>query len=82
LVDYTEEFGPLNCVNSFQFEELNRKILGLIHGKDLMGDEFMNLFSVLEALMCYSFTNTNKTLTDFFEKHNIIKSSNKKCYQQ
>jgi hypothetical protein len=24
LVDCTLNFGPLNCINSFQFEELNR----------------------------------------------------------
>ena len=36
LVDCTEEFGPLNFINSFQFEILNRGILGLIHGKDLI----------------------------------------------
>ncbi len=78
LVDCTIEFGPLNCVNSFQFEELNRKILSLIHGKDLMGDEFMNLFSILQALVFFSFKNTNKVLIEYFEKHNIIKSSNTK----
>ena len=41
LVDCTLEFGPLNCINSFQFEELNRKIIRLISGKDLIGDEFL-----------------------------------------
>ena len=78
LVDCTIEFGPLNCINSFQFEELNRMILRLIHGKDLIGDEFMKLFSILQALMCFSYSNTNSVLLEYFQKHNIIKSTNKK----
>ena len=32
LVECTLALGPLNCINSFQFEELNRKILSLIFG--------------------------------------------------
>ncbi len=78
LVDCTIEFGPLNCINSFQFEELNRKIIRLIHGKDLIGDEFLNLFGILQALMCFTYSNKNPTLIEYFEKHNVIKSSNKK----
>jgi hypothetical protein len=41
LVDCTKRFGPLNLVNCFQFEELNRKIGNLIFGKDIIGDEFL-----------------------------------------
>jgi hypothetical protein len=78
LVDCTLLFGPLNCVNSFQFEELNRKIINLIHGDDLMGDEFFKLFNILQALTYYSFRNTNSTLRNFFEEYNIIKTSNRK----
>jgi hypothetical protein len=78
FVDGTLKFGPINCVNSFQFEELNRKIISLIHGDDLMGDEFYKLFSILQALTYYSYKNTNEILNNFFEEHCIIKSSNKK----
>ena len=78
LVDCTLTFGPLNCTNSFQFEELNRKIISLIFGKDLMGDEFLKLFSILQALTYYSFLNENPVLKEYFKEHNIIKSCNKK----
>ena len=79
LVECTLAFGPLNCINSFQFEELNRKIIRLIFGKDLIGDEFLKLFSVLQALTFYSFKNENEELKQYFEEHNILKSSNRKC---
>ncbi|CAF0902681.1 unnamed protein product [Brachionus calyciflorus] len=32
LTDLTNDFGPLNNINCFPFEELNRKITSLIHG--------------------------------------------------
>ncbi len=79
LVDCTLAFGPVNCINSFQFEELNRKIIRLISGKDLIGDEFLKLFSVLQALTFYSFTNDNEVVKQYFEVNNIIKSSIKEC---
>ena len=78
LVECTLIFGPLNCTNSFQFEELNRKVISLISGKDLMGDEFLKLFLVLQGLTFYSFKNDNPVLKEYFEKRNIIKSSNRK----
>ncbi len=78
LVECTLAFGPLNYINSFQFEELNRKILSLIFGKDLLGDEFLKLFRVLQALTFYSYTNNNQILKEYFENHNIVKTSNKK----
>lgn len=78
LVDCTLIFGPLNCISSFPFEELNRKLIRLIFGKDLIGDEFLKLFSVLQALTFYSFTNDNEVVKQDFRDHNIVKSSNKK----
>ena len=79
LVDCTKRFGPLNLVNCFQFEELNRKIGNLIFGKDLIGDEFPLNFSILQALnnFCNNFTSSSK-LKDFIDKHKVIKTSNKK----
>jgi hypothetical protein len=50
LVDLNLKFGPLNCNNSFQSKELNRKIIRLIPVQDLIGDKFLKLFSVLQAL--------------------------------
>ena len=39
----------------------------------------MKLFSVLQALTFYSFKNENEELKQYFEEHNILKSSNRKC---
>ena len=34
LVDCTIAFGPLNLINLFQFEELNRILVSFLHGFD------------------------------------------------
>jgi hypothetical protein len=60
LVHCTKKFGPLNLVNCFQFEELNRKILGVIHGKDLIGEEFIKMFFTVQNLSCIDNKNENK----------------------
>ena len=79
LADCSRKFGPLNLINCFQFEEVNRKIVRLIFGKDLIGDEFLYNFSILQALssFCNTISNFSK-LTDFIEKQQVIKTSNKK----
>ena len=38
LVDCTKNYGSLNNINCFPFEELNRKVVGTIHGRDLIGE--------------------------------------------
>ena len=80
LVDCTINFGPLNSTNCFQFEELNRKIMQLIKGRDLIGEEFFKLFTILQSLCNFvSLVKfTNPILYDFVTKYSIIKSSNKK----
>ena len=79
LTDCALHFGPMNLSNCFQFEEVNRKILRIIFGKDLVGDEFLNNFSILQGLsnFCENFSNDTK-LNEFIEKYKIIKTSNKK----
>ena len=37
IVDCTISSGPINYVNCFQFEEINRKIVSLINGFELVG---------------------------------------------
>jgi hypothetical protein len=37
-------------MNFFQFEELNRKVVGLNHGRDLMGEEFIKIFNLIQGL--------------------------------
>ena len=47
LVDCTIEFGTLNSINCFQFEELNRKLLTFTHGFDLIGGRnFQNILNM------------------------------------
>ena len=48
LTECTFQFGHLNSVNCFQFEENNRKIVSFIKGRDLVGDEFFKLFSTYQ----------------------------------
>ena len=80
LVECTEKFGPLNITNCFQFEELNRAIVLLINGKDLIGEEYFKLFTIAKSLSYFISQDKfqNEALVRFIEKHQIIKSSNKK----
>ena len=50
MVDETLAYGPLNNINCFQFEELNRKMLRFIHGFDLIGEEMIKVFSTAQYL--------------------------------
>jgi hypothetical protein len=77
LVDCTLDFGPLNNIATFSYEEINRKIIQLIHGKDLIGDEFLIIFSILQSLelFCQS-SNKNTKFNQYLENHSLIKTSN------
>ena len=80
LVNCTKQFGPFNSTNCFQFEELNRKVVQLIKGRSLIGEEFYKLFTVAQSLS--TFTNniqfSNPLIAKFVSQYSIIKSSNKK----
>ena len=79
IVDCTISFGPMNSVCCFQYEEINRKILHLIHSNDLVGAEVLLNFSVLQSLESYCESNTsNEKFNEFILKHKIVKTSNKK----
>ena len=79
IVECTIKLGPMNCVCCFQYEEVNRKIVNLIHSKDLIGTEFLQNFSVLQSLEAFCDSSSNNTkFNEFIKKHNIIKTSNKK----
>jgi hypothetical protein len=69
IVQCKLDFGPLNVVSTFPFEENNRSILSLIHGHDLIGDEFLKVMSVAQALRTYveDFVK-NPALKDFLKK--------------
>ena len=79
LVKCTRDFGPLNSTNSFPFEEINRKILRLIHGRDLVGEEFIKHLTIYQALE--NFRNnivSNEKIVEFLDTYTQFKSSNKK----
>lgn len=79
LIECTEQFGPLNLVNCFQFEELNRKFMQLIHGKDLIGEEFIKVFTAAQSLsVLTAFQPTNIDLSEFIKSNLDFKTSNKK----
>lgn len=80
LCDCTEQFGQLNICSCFQYEEHNRKIMSLIPGKDLIGDEFIKVFFNVLNLSAYTATlDRNKNeLFDFIVRNAKVKSSNHK----
>ncbi len=80
IVECVEELGHMNSLNMFQFEELNRKVLSLIFGKDLIGVEFINNFHLLQTLNVFlnNYKFNNNLLQEFLEKNSLIKTSNKK----
>lgn len=80
LTKCKNKFGSLNTVSCFVFEELNRKLLSLIRGRDLVAEEFIKLFIVLQNLN--SFNNkldikSNKIRA--FINENIQVKSSKTC---
>jgi hypothetical protein len=80
LVECTKQFGPFNSTNCFQFEELNRKVIQLIKGRSLIGEEFYKLFVVAQSLSAYTnnIAFSNPLIAKFVAQYSIIKSSNKK----
>lgn len=50
MSNLTKHFGPLNVTCLFQYEEVNRKIYSFIKGKDLIGKEFIKIFTVAQYL--------------------------------
>jgi len=78
LVDCTLDFGPLNCLNCFQFEEMNRKLMRFLHGSDLIGEELIKIFSTAQILSNFSINVKNKDLKQFIQNKLVFKTSNKK----
>jgi hypothetical protein len=79
LVHCTTDFGPLNLMNCFQFEELNRKVVGLIHGRDLMGEEFIKIFNLIQGLNSnISSISPHSIFYDLIKNEIKFKTSNKK----
>ncbi len=79
LVHCTTDFGPLNLMNCFQFEELNRKVVGLIHGRDLMAEEFIKIFNLIQGLNSnISSISPHSIFYDLIKNEIKFKTSNKK----
>jgi hypothetical protein len=78
LVDETLDFGPLNLINCFQFEELNRKLTRFIHGFDLIGEELIKIFQTAQLLSNYSENILNDSLNSYVQDRINLKSSNAK----
>jgi hypothetical protein len=78
LVDCTLNFGPLNAVNCFQFEEMNRKLSNFIHGYDLIGEELLKIFTTAQCLNRFKPNISNRPLADFISSRLKFKSSNRK----
>ncbi len=78
LTECTIDFGPLNSTNCFQYEEMNRKLLRIKHGNDLIGEEIFKIFSGIQVLSSYLNDTTNKKLVKYVKSRDLFKSSNKK----
>lgn len=86
LVDSTIEIGPLNALSCFPFEELNRKMLRLVKGHDLIAEEFYKLYTVAKLLSIYIselsfnsiYSNKDNKLYNYINNNFKIKSSNRK----
>ena len=65
LVDCVRDFGPLNGINLFQFEEDNRKLIRFIHGMDLIGEELIKLLSTAQNLVSFANRVQNLKLKKF-----------------
>ena len=78
LIECTLDYGPLNNINCFQFEEINRKMLRFIHGLDLIGVEMIKIFSTTQYLSLKCTSIENYKLKEFVSSRLKLKSSNNK----
>lgn len=76
MIDETLEYGPLNSINCFQFEEMNRKMINFIHGFDLIGEELIKVFSTAQYLSSSFNDINNYELKIFIASKLKLKSSN------
>lgn len=78
LTQCTIDFGPLNSINCFQFEELNRKLVRFIHGYDLIGEELIKIFAVAQSLSCFMLKIQNEKIKNYIISRMPFKTSNVK----
>lgn len=75
-----DSFGHPNSSNCFVFEELNRKLTNLIKGKNLIGEEFIKVFTVSQTLNSnLRFLNScGSNLKNFIRENSKLGTSNRK----
>lgn len=80
FVDLVKLFGPLNSLDLFQFEEINRKITKFIKGSDLIAEEFIKIFTLAQNLSNVTnlFDTNNIEIKKFLNRYLLIKTSNRK----
>ncbi|CAF0945445.1 unnamed protein product [Brachionus calyciflorus] len=79
ICDMILDFGPINSSNCYQFEEINRKIIQIIKGQNLIGEEFIKLFNVNQSIENFSnYSFENQGLESFIKKYATIGTSNRK----
>ena len=81
LVDCTKKIGPLNISSCFTYEELNRKTLKLVKGRDMIGEEFQKIFYCNQLLNLFleSTKLKNPRVTEFIRRHYSLNSANRKA---
>jgi hypothetical protein len=62
----------------YQFEELNRILVSFLHGFDLIGEEFFQIFLTARTLLNYSENINNVQIKNYIFENLKFKSSNKK----
>jgi hypothetical protein len=78
LTECTLDFGPLNSTNCFQYEEMNRKLVGFLHGFDLIGEELIKIFLGAQVLSSFSNNVNNQELKAYIKSRIGFKTSNLK----
>jgi len=80
LATCTIQIGPLNALSCFPFEELNRCLIRLIKGRDLMGEEFYKLFIIHQSLNIFAkrYRFNNEELKRYIQNNTRDCTSNRK----
>ena len=83
LSDQVKNFGPLNSGNFFQFEKINRKISRMIKRQNLIGEESIKLFNLVQKLSTLSINfDESNSIQNFILENSILGTSNRKKNQK
>ena len=76
FVECTLDFGPVNNTSLFTYEQLNRIIVRSVKGKNLIGEEFIKLFSTAQCLS--KLEPSSEKMKEYLQNNSILKTSNRK----